>query len=148
LSIQVQRRREAWSFVKTFIGAVGELIVDTTDWRVTVHDGTTAGGWPMAKAGRRNLGDANGTILITDSFVCHAALTATRTDMLPAAASYPVGQALIVADESDNASATVEILVQCAGSDTFINGATEVAIRSGGGSLAFFSNGVNKWVVR
>lgn len=45
MSIQVKRRREAASFLATFTGAAGELLVDTTNSRVQVHDGTTAGGW-------------------------------------------------------------------------------------------------------
>ncbi|VFU10264.1 hypothetical protein [Methylocella tundrae] len=44
MSVQVKRRREAASFLSTYVGAVGELLVDTTAWRVQVHDGATAGG--------------------------------------------------------------------------------------------------------
>ena len=49
MSIQVRRRREAASFLANFTGAQGELIVDTTNNRVQVHDGATPGGWPAAK---------------------------------------------------------------------------------------------------
>ncbi len=48
MSVQVKRRREAASFLSTFVGAAGELLVDTTGWRVQVHDGVTAGGHPVA----------------------------------------------------------------------------------------------------
>jgi hypothetical protein len=48
MSIQVKRRREAASFLATFTGAVGELIVDTTNNRVQVHDGVQPGGWAPA----------------------------------------------------------------------------------------------------
>jgi hypothetical protein len=49
MSTLVKRRREAASFLSTFIGAAGELLVDTTNNRVQVHDGVTAGGFPAAK---------------------------------------------------------------------------------------------------
>jgi hypothetical protein len=45
MSVQVKRRRESASFLSTFTGAQGELLVDTTTWRVQVHDGATPGGW-------------------------------------------------------------------------------------------------------
>lgn len=49
MSIQVQRRRDTASFLSTFTGAAGELLIDTTNNRVQVHDGSTPGGFPAAK---------------------------------------------------------------------------------------------------
>jgi len=49
MSIRLQHLREAWSYLSSFVGRAGELIVDTTNNRVIVHDGVTAGGWPAAK---------------------------------------------------------------------------------------------------
>jgi hypothetical protein len=49
MSVQVKRRREAASFLATYTGAAGELLVDTTNNRVQVHDGSTPGGFPAAK---------------------------------------------------------------------------------------------------
>ena len=51
MSVQVRRRREAAAFLASFVGAQGELLVDTTDNRVQVHDGVTPGGWPAAGIG-------------------------------------------------------------------------------------------------
>ncbi len=51
MSVQVRRRREAASFLSTYVGAQGELLVDTTNNRVQVHDGATPGGWPAAAVG-------------------------------------------------------------------------------------------------
>ena len=48
MSVQVRRRREAAAFLQSFVGAQGELLVDTTNNRVQVHDGATPGGWPAA----------------------------------------------------------------------------------------------------
>ena len=43
MSVQVRRRREAAAFLSSYVGAQGELIVDTTNNRVQVHDGATPG---------------------------------------------------------------------------------------------------------
>lgn len=49
MSVQVKRRRDTAANVAAYTGAQGELIVDTTDNRLTVHDGSTAGGWAHAR---------------------------------------------------------------------------------------------------
>ena len=49
MSVQVKRRREAAAFLAGYVGAPGELLVDTTNNRVQVHDGATPGGWPAAR---------------------------------------------------------------------------------------------------
>ena len=49
MSVQVKYRRDTAANVAAYTGASGELIIDTTNNRVTVHDGSTAGGWPAAK---------------------------------------------------------------------------------------------------
>ena len=59
MSVQVRRRREAAAFLSTYVGAQGELLVDTTNNRVQVHDGATPNGWPAAGIGDlpgRNVG--------------------------------------------------------------------------------------------
>lgn len=48
-AVQVQFRRGTASQVASFTGAAGEVVVDTTNNRVVVQDGSTAGGWPAAK---------------------------------------------------------------------------------------------------
>ena len=49
MSTQIQRRRGTTVEHSTFTGAVGETTVDTDKDVVVVHDGTTAGGHPLAK---------------------------------------------------------------------------------------------------
>ena len=49
MATQVQRRRGTTTEHSTFTGAVGELTVDTTKDTVVVHDGSTAGGQPLAR---------------------------------------------------------------------------------------------------
>tara|TARA_X000001382_G_C3115791_1_gene161502 strand:- start:92 stop:814 length:723 start_codon:yes stop_codon:yes gene_type:complete len=49
MSTQIQRRRGTTSEHSTFTGAAGEITIDSTKNTVVVHDGTTAGGFPLAK---------------------------------------------------------------------------------------------------
>lgn len=49
MSVQVKRRRDTAANVAAYTGVQGELIVDATNNRVTVHDGVTPGGWSAAK---------------------------------------------------------------------------------------------------
>jgi hypothetical protein len=146
MSVQVKRRRDTASNVAAYTGAQGEIIVDTTNNRVTLHDGSTAGGWPQALETRHAVADANYTATATDRLVPYTALTASRTVTLPAAASYPSGARLTVVDESGAASATLTIALQRAGSDT-INSGASVAIATGYGSVTLESNGSNAWTI-
>lgn len=49
-SFAIQLRRGTTSEHSTFTGLVGEITVDTTKDTLVVHDGATAGGYPLAKA--------------------------------------------------------------------------------------------------
>lgn len=49
MSTQVQWRRGTTAEHATFTGAVGEITVDTDKDTLVVHDGSTAGGFPLAK---------------------------------------------------------------------------------------------------
>lgn len=48
-AVQVQYRRGTASQVASFTGAAGEMVIDTTNNRVVVQDGSTAGGWSAGK---------------------------------------------------------------------------------------------------
>ena len=48
MSTQVQYRRGSAAQVAAFTGALGEMVVDTTNWVLNVADGTTLGGYSMA----------------------------------------------------------------------------------------------------
>jgi len=50
LSEQLQLRRGTASQVNAFIGAQGEAVMDTTNNRLVINDGSTAGGHPAAHA--------------------------------------------------------------------------------------------------
>ena len=148
MSVQVKRRREAAAFLATYVGAQGELLVDTTNNRIQVHDGSTAGGWPAAKLAdvvqRTVVADANYTALTTDRTVAYTALTASRVVTLPAASAYPTGTQLLFVDETGACSTIVAITVARTGTDT-VNGVTTAVISSAFGFLALTSNGKGAW---
>jgi hypothetical protein len=48
-AVQLQHRRGSIAQVSTFTGAQGEIAIDTTNNRLVVQDGVTAGGWAAAK---------------------------------------------------------------------------------------------------
>ena len=55
MATQLQLRRGTTSETGSFTGAVGEVTVDTTKDTLVVHDGSTAGGFEMAKADGSNI---------------------------------------------------------------------------------------------
>jgi hypothetical protein len=90
-------------------------------------------------------GDANYSIASTDRCVYHTALSAARTDTLPAANSVNAGQVFYLTDFAGVASATHTITLQRAGSDT-INGVTSVvAANAQYGAGIFWSDGSTRW---
>ena len=152
MSVQVRRRREAAPFLSTFVGAQGELIVDTTNNRIQVHDGATPGGFAAAKLSevvsnsRTAVNDANYAATVGDRMVAYTAVSAPRTLTLPSAAAYPTGTQLLIVDESGACSTTNAIAIVRGGSDT-INGATNTIISTAFGYVALESNGAFKWTV-
>jgi hypothetical protein len=152
LSEQLQLRSGTASQVASFTGASAECVVDTTNNRIVVNDGSTVGGWPAAKLvevitnTRTAVSDAAYSALTTDRLIAYSALTAARTVTLCAAAAYPTGTRLLVVDETGNASATQSITVAAAGSDV-IDGAGSAAINIGYGYIAIESNGSNAWTI-
>lgn len=60
MTTSVQRRRGTTSQHSTFTGLEGEITIDTTKDTAVIHDGSTVGGFPLAK---ENLANANPTSL-------------------------------------------------------------------------------------
>lgn len=90
-------------------------------------------------------GDANYTILSTDRMVYHTALSAARTDTLPAANSVNAGQQFVINDFRGVATASNTVTLQRAGADT-VNGVTSVvAINAQFGAGIFWSDGSSRW---
>ncbi len=149
---QLQLRRGTATQVAAFTGAQGELVVDTTNDRVVVNDGSTAGGWPAAKLSevvtnaRTAVADAAYTAQTTDRLIAYNALSAARIVTLCSAASYPTGTRLMIVDESGNCSSSKTITVSRAGADT-ISGATGFVINTAFAALELESNGSNAWTI-
>ena len=128
MSEQLQLRRGAASQVAAFTGAQGETVMDTTNNRLVVSDGSTAGGWPAAKLvevitnGRTPVSDAAYSALATDRMIAYTALSAARVVSLPPASAYPTGTRLLIVDETGNCSTTKTLTINPNGSDV-IDGA-------------------------
>ena len=68
MSTQIQRRRGTTSEHSTFTGAAGEITIDSTKNTIVVHDGSTAGGFPLAKeSGALNSSDIGVTVQAFDA---------------------------------------------------------------------------------
>ena len=157
MSVQVKRRRDIATNVAPYVGAQGELIVDTTNNRVTIHDGATAGGFPAAKLSevitntRTAVSDAAYTVLATDRLVAYTALTAARVVTLPAASAYPVGTTLTIIDESGGCTATNRLNVTPNGLDKIQGVNALTAVTQPYGAVALESNGLaspnGKWTL-
>jgi hypothetical protein len=152
LSEQLQLRRGTATQVNAFTGAAGEVVMDTTNNRLVVNDGSAVGGYPIPKLietvtnTRTAVSDVSYTALVTDRMVAYTALTAARVITLPGANVYPTGTRLVVIDESGNCSVTRTLAATAAGSDT-INGAASGVVNTAYGFIGLESNGSNHWTV-
>jgi len=152
MSVQVRRRRDTAANVAAYTGPQGEIVVDTTNNRVVLMDGATAGGIPLAKLSeivanaRTAVVDASYAALPSDRTIAYTSLTAARTLTLPAASAYPTGTSLLIVDESGACSPTNAITLAAQGSDT-IAGAFASAIATAHGFVALQSNGVSQWTM-
>lgn len=57
MAARVRLRRGTSTQHQAFTGAAAEVTVDTTNWSLRVHDGTTAGGFEMLKTSLENIDD-------------------------------------------------------------------------------------------
>jgi major tropism determinant Mtd-like protein len=152
LSEQLQLRRGASSQVAAFIGAQGETVMDTTNNRLVVSDGSTAGGWPAAKLSevitntRTAVNDAPCSVLATDRLVAYTALTAARVVTLPASSGYPTGTRLVVVDETGNCSTIKTLTIAPSGTD-LIDGAATAIVNVPYGFIGLESNQAGGWTI-
>ena len=150
MSEQLQLRRGTASQVAAFTGAQGETVMDTTNNRLVVSDGSTAGGWPAAKLvevitnGRTPVSDAAYSALTTDRMIAYTALSAARVVSLPPASVYPTGTRLLIVDETGNCSTTKTLTISPNGSDV-IDGATSAVINVAYGFIGVESNQSGEW---
>lgn len=85
MSTQVQLRRGSTTEHNSFTGAAGEVTVDTTKKTLVVHDGSTAGGVPLAKESA--LSSYLTTSAAGTTYAPLASPTFTGTVTIPAGAS-------------------------------------------------------------
>lgn len=90
-------------------------------------------------------GDANYPILLADRTVAHTALSAPRTDTLPAANTMTPGQQIVVTDIFGVVTSVNTLTIQRAGADT-INGGTNIVMNTARGTILFISDGISAWI--
>lgn len=152
MSEQLQLRRGTSSQVAAFTGAQGETVMDTTNNRLVVNDGSTAGGWPAAKLSevitntRTTVTDAAYSVLATDRMVAYTALSAARIISLPASSAYPTGTRLVVVDETGNCSTVKTLTITPNGAD-MIDGAPSAVVNIPYGFIGLESNQVGQWTI-
>lgn len=106
---RVQLRRGNTTQTNAFTGAIGEVTVDTDKDVLVVHDGTTAGGFPVAARantdGTISLIKKDGTVIgsINATGLFNNTLTSTNTDQALTAAQGKVLKDLV---DTKQASAT------------------------------------------
>ena len=152
MSEQLQLRRGTSSQVAAFTGAQGETVMDTTNNRLVVNDGSTAGGWPAAKLSevitntRTAVSDAAYSVLASDRLVAYTALSAARTVSLPASTAYPTGTRLVIVDETGNCSPIKTLTITPNGADV-IDGATSAVLNVPYGFIGLESNQAGEWTI-
>jgi hypothetical protein len=155
MSEQLQLRRGTSAQVLAFTGAQGEAVMDTTNNRLVINDGSTAGGFPAAKLSevitntRASVSDANYLVASTDRMVAYTALTAARVVSLPASSTYPTGTRLLVVDETGNCSVTKTLSLTPNGTDTIdgVTGAASAVVNEAYGFIGIESNGAGAWTI-
>ena len=153
MSEQLQLRRGTSSQVAAFTGQQGETVMDTTNNRLVVNDGATAGGWAAAKLTevitntRTAVADAAYSALTTDRLIAYTSLTAARVVSLPTSASFPTGTRLVVIDESGSCSATKTITITPNGTDDIEGANSSAVLALPYGYLGLESNGVGGWFI-
>ena len=79
MATQLQIRRGTSSQVAAFTGAEGEVVVNTTNDSIHVNDGSTAGGFEMARADLNNVSDTSLNAALTGNTVSALTVTALTT---------------------------------------------------------------------
>lgn len=96
--------------VESYVGSSRELVAG--DDTLRLHDGVTPGGIPLATRGHTPINDRDFECGRLDAQVVMMTLTAARGGLLPAAATFPFGQDLVVADGSGACSETRTITIR------------------------------------
>ena len=122
MSFAFQRRRGTTAAHTSFTGLAGELTVDTTKNTVVVHNGSTAGGFPLSKQ-RTSFATTSGTTYTLASTDADGAVVSTGAS----------GVTLTVPPSIFVAGDIITIIQNGAGQITFAQG-SGVTINSTGGT--------------
>jgi hypothetical protein len=102
MAFAFQRRRGTTSAHSTFTGLLGELTVDTDKKTVVVHDGSTAGGVPLAKQ-RATTGTTSGTtytLALTDANNIVTTTSASAVTITVPASVFSAGDSITVLQDA------------------------------------------------
>jgi len=147
---QVQFRRGTTSQHSTFTGAVGEITVDTDKNTAVVHDGSTAGGHPLATS-LADLGvtasaaDLNATDVTTLGTVeASKVVTADASGNITSAGSINIGDGAAIRFGSSN-----DLSISHDGSNSYINelGTGDLVIQTNGAKVGIASSSPFEWMV-
>ena len=120
MSFAYQRRRGTTSNHASFTGLAGELTVDTTKNTVVVHDGSTAGGFPLSKQ-RPTLATTSGTTYTLAATDADNVVTTTNTS----------GVTVTVPPSVFAAGDVITVLQNAAGQVTFAQGSGVTIVSTG-----------------
>ena len=110
MATAIQRRRGTTSQHSTFTGLAGEITIDTTKNTVVVHDGSTAGGVPLAKSSElAALGGADITAVVAGDGLSGGSTSGDATinvdlNELTAATVDVTADSIAIVDATDNSS--------------------------------------------
>jgi len=148
---RVQLRRGTTAQINAFTGAVGEVSVDTDKDVLVVHDGVTAGGFPVAARANANgtisLIKKDGTIIgsINATGLFNNTLTSTATDQALTAAQGKVLQD----NKLDKTAITVSGSAPMYACRAWVNfdGTGTPTIRASGNVSSITDNGVGNYTI-
>jgi len=142
MSEQLQLRRGAGSQVASFIGAQGEVVVDTSNNRLVLQDGSTAGGFAAAKLSEAfNIGEGSAisasTTITAPGFYRITAAGVTVT--LPAA--WPFQTPIVLKDWTGSSAPSITIAGMIDGAST-----GSAIITKNEAATFFWSPSASSWV--
>jgi len=159
MATAIQRRRGTTTQHSTFTGLAGEITIDTDKNTVVVHDGSTAGGIPLAKSSEVTaLGGADITAVVAGNGLSGGSTSGDATinldlNELTAAAVSVANDSIVLIDADDSNGSKKESIADLVSAmagtnltassgtlgmaDTVIRGKITVTDAGGDGSLAY-----------
>ena len=162
MAIQIQLRQGTATEHNSFTGAVGEVTVDTTNKILRLHDGTTAGGFPVAARanndGTISLIKQDGTVSTTipANGLLNNTLTSTSTNHAATAAQAKVLKDLVDTKitASDTAAAAGKLTTATGSAPSYsarawvnFNAAGNIVINGQGNVASITDNAVGNYII-